>query len=391
MTSSSISWLAFYCLVSAALADDSILLDDEGMVHLQGGSFMMGNSRDTRVHPQQLPAQEILVDPFLIDVTPVTNEAFREFVRAKTFHTDSEQYGWSFVLDYQVTDRAKELTESQIKDASHWLAVPQAYWRQPDGPGSGINKRLDHPAGHISYNDAVAFCKWKGKRLPTESEWEYAARGGMPEKLYPWGDFKPGNDGSWRMNVWQGKFPEENDLSDGYATTSPVNAFEPNRFGLYDVLGNVWEWTASKYIEMNSHVLKNKPKEEQDAVHRVLRGGSFLDSMDGAFNHKVDLNTRMGNTEDSASSNTGFRCAKSVGKRSKAAGYQYQKPPKPKGRAGFDQEMLQKIVEEGGVEALQDFLGDKATVTTAGELKEKQEQLRKKVAEMKQDEEHIEL
>ncbi|GBG31852.1 Sulfatase-modifying factor 2 [Hondaea fermentalgiana] len=362
------------------------------MVTLDGGDFVMGDSLSTKLHPQALPPQRVHVDAFRVDKWPATNREFREFVRATKFKTDSEKFGWSFVLDYQATERARELSESQVKDASHWLAVPQAYWRQPDGPGSGIQDTLDHVAGHLSYNDAKAFCKWRGLRLLSESEWEFAARGGEVDTKYPWGNNEPWKetDGSWPMNVWQGTFPKENDLGDGYATTSPPQAFPPNKYGLYDVLGNVWEWTKTKYLEMHPDAIKQDQQRKGEAVQRVLRGGSFLDTADGAFNHKVDLNTRMGNTEDSASSNTGVRCAASVGPQSKESGYKYRKPSKPKGAGGIpglDQETMQRIVEEGGIEALQELLGDKATVTTAGELKERQAKMHRQMEELRRMEE----
>lgn len=367
---------------------------EANMVTLNGGDFVMGNSVDKTLNPQNLPPQKVHVDSFSIDKWPATNREFREFVRATKYKTDSEKFGWSFVLDYHATDRARELSESQVKDASHWLAVPQAYWRQPDGPGSGIQDKLDHTAGHLSYNDAKAYCIWRGLRLPSESEWEFAARGGLSETRYPWGDDQPWTKSEpvWPLNVWQGEFPESNLEEDGFATMNTAQAFPPNDFGLYDVLGNVWEWTKTKYYEMTPEAMKQDAQQQGEAVKRVLRGGSFLDTIDGSANHKVDLNTRMGNTEDSASTNTGVRCAKSIGERSKSSGYTYrtaaqQKKARGGMPAGLDQEAMQKIVEEGGIEALQKILGDRATVTTAGELKERQAKVKRQLDELRKMEE----
>nr|KAF6491162.1 sulfatase modifying factor 2 [Molossus molossus] len=168
----------------------------------------------------------------------------------------------------------------------------------PAGPGSGIRERLELPVVHVSWNDARAYCAWQGKRLPTEEEWEFAARGGLKGQVYPWGNqFQPN-----RTNLWQGKFPKGDTAEDGFHGVSPVNAFPPqNNYGLYDLVGNVWEWTASPY-------------QGADQDMRVLRGASWIDTSDGSANHRARVTTRMGNTPDSASDNLGFRCASSIGR-----------------------------------------------------------------------------
>ncbi|XP_068824262.1 inactive C-alpha-formylglycine-generating enzyme 2 isoform X5 [Capricornis sumatraensis] len=179
-----------------------------------------------------------------------------------------------------------------------WLPMERAFWRQPAGPGSGIREKLEFPVVHVSWNDARAYCAWRGKRLPTEEEWEFAARGSLKGQVYPWGNkFQPN-----RTNLWQGKFPKGDKAEDGFHGVSPVNAFPPqNDYGLYDLMGNVWEWTASQY-------------QAADQDMRVLRGASWIDTADGSANHRARVTTRMGNTPDSASDNLGFRCASSAGR-----------------------------------------------------------------------------
>jgi sulfatase modifying factor 1 len=341
---------------------------------------MMGDGLSTKGPIQGgLKQQMVRVSEFEIDATVATAEQFAEFIQDSKYVTDSETFKWSFVLDSHATPDALQAAESSVKDAQHWLAVPGASWQFPRGPGQPYTNWKNHPVTHISYRDAVAFCKWRGEkkfkdqnkigRLPTETEWEYAARGGLPEKTYPWGDgqlWVPG-DGrlkKWRTNIWQGSFPKKDAMEDGYSGTCPVNAFEPNGFGLYNVIGNVWEWTDTP-----------GPKASDGSSTRVLRGGSFLDSADGSFNHKVTVNARMTNTEDSASSNTGVRCVYSPPKKpgeKQSRGYVY-----PKEKPRLDQDILSKIAEEGGIEALQEYLGDTAQVTTPADLKKRKEELEK--------------
>jgi len=340
-------------------------------VTIKGGTFLMGDGSSTKGPIQgALPQQTVEVGDFEIDATAASNAEFDQFVSETKHVTDSEKFKWSFVLDSHLTEKAAETAQGSVKGAEHWVAVPDASWKYPRGPDSFP---LDnHPAVHLSYNDAKAYCAWKGGRLPTETEWEYAARGGLAEKQYPWGDSPMAVQGDgrlkkWKANVWQGKFPKKDDAEDGFSGTCPVDKYEPNAYGLYNMVGNVWEWTDSK-----------GPTGEGNTVNRVLRGGSFVDSVDGSFNHKVTVNTRMSNSEDSASSNTGVRCA--YGPVSKK-GYRY-----PKEKPRLDQATLSKIAEEGGIEALQEYLGKSAQVMTAKDLKERKEQLEKMKQELGQDE-----
>ncbi|PNJ03785.1 inactive C-alpha-formylglycine-generating enzyme 2 isoform X2 [Pongo pygmaeus] len=197
------------------------------MVQLQGGRFLMGtNSPDSR--DGEGPVQEVTVKPFAIDIFPVTNKDFRDFVREKKYQTEAEMFGWSFVFEDFVSDELRNKATQPMKPVLWWLPVEKAFWRQPAGPGSGIRERLEHPVLHVSWNDARAYCAWRRKRLPTEEEWEFAARGGLKGQVYPWGNqFQPN-----RTNLWQGKFPKGDKAEDGFHGVSPVNAFPAqNNYG----------------------------------------------------------------------------------------------------------------------------------------------------------------
>nr|XP_054768494.1 inactive C-alpha-formylglycine-generating enzyme 2-like [Lytechinus pictus] len=234
-----------------------------------------------------------------------------KFVRAKKYKTDAEKYTWSFAFDAFVPEDIKNTIEQRLPSAPWWIPVQNAYWRQPEGKGSGIEKRLNYPAVHISQVDARTFCQWHGWRLPTEAEWEFAARGGLEGKEYPWGNKYEKN----RMNIYKGKFPEENTKADGYHGVAPVDAFQPqNEYGLYDMIGNVWEWTSTKF-SANPSSKDDAPSpggEDPSKTRYVLRGGSYIDSKNGKFNHAARVTTRMGNEADAGSDNLGFRCAVSL-------------------------------------------------------------------------------
>ena len=188
------------------------------------------------------PAHPVLLAPFAIDATCVTNERFNDFVNATGYKTESEQFGWSFVFYGQLTPRQRETAVRLVVQGSEWWCrVDGATWRHPEGPGSTIKQRWHDPAVQVSWRDAAAYAAWAGKRLPTEAEWECAARGGLVQKRFPWGDeLEP--EGRHRMNVWQGVFPTENTEADGYYGVAPAKSFKANGFGLYNMTGNVWEW-----------------------------------------------------------------------------------------------------------------------------------------------------
>ncbi|MDF1659324.1 MAG: formylglycine-generating enzyme family protein [Verrucomicrobiales bacterium] len=267
------------------------------MVQLEGGSFLMGAAGpETWPSDQEGPVREVNVEPFWIDQTTVTNEQFSDFIEATGYITEAEQYGWSFVFHNQIPKQhRKQVQLVAVEGTAWWARLEKADWRKPGGPGTNLKKIGDHPVVHVSWNDAIAYASWAGKRLPTETEWEFASRGGLEQKIYPWGDeLMP--DGKHRCNIWQGRFPQEDTGEDGYAGTAPAKSFRANGYGLYHCVGNVWEWTADWFAGAGSG--------------RVIRGGSYL--CHDSYCNRYRNSARTKNTPDSSTGHTGFRCAISV-------------------------------------------------------------------------------
>jgi len=241
------------------------------------------------------PAHKVTLSPFYIDATEVTNAEFALFVEATGYKTDAEKRGFSWAF------------KKGLKD---WKAIEGADWRHPLGPDSTITDKMDHPVVNVSWNDAAAYAKWAGKRLPTEAEWEYAARGGREGDIYPWGnELIPG--GALKANFWQGTWPDDNRLGDGYYYTSPAGSFEPNGFGVYDTIGNVWEWTADWYdADYYKRSPEKNPKGPKVGEFRVARGGSWFCSEGYCGAYRVGF--RGKSPPDSSFNNVGFRCAKNA-------------------------------------------------------------------------------
>ena len=274
---------------------------DHRVVHLPGGRFLMGTDSSQAIPGDgEGPVRPVDVAPFAIDTSPVTNAAFAAFVHATGYRTDAEHFGTSFVFHAQIPpERYKELVLDTLAAAPWWCLVQGASWRAPEGPGSHIDTRADHPVVHVSWNDAQAYAAWSGASLPTEAQWEYAARAGLEQKLYPWGDdLTP--DGKHLCNIWQGDFPATNTAEDGYVATCPVDAFPPNGYGLYSMTGNTWEWCADAW---SAH----GPEARVPDGH-VMKGGSFLCHAPYCNRYRVAARTR--NTPDSSASNIGFRCVR---------------------------------------------------------------------------------
>jgi formylglycine-generating enzyme required for sulfatase activity len=276
------------------------------MVLLPGGEFLMG-SDDPVGYPAdgEGPARRVTVSPFWIDIAAVTNRQFGEFVAATGYVTAAERDGWSFVFAGLLPDNFPETRG--VAAAPWWREVIGADWRHPQGPHSTLEGRDDHPVVHVTWDDASAYSTWAGTRLSTEAEWEYAARGGLEGKRYPWGDdLMPG--GEHRCNIWHGEFPRTNTMADGYYGTAPAHTFAPNGFGLYNCVGNVWEWCADWFARPGRDAAPQvDPPGPGFGTHRVIRGGSYLCHESYCFRYRVAA--RSSNTPDSSTGNMGFRCA----------------------------------------------------------------------------------
>ncbi len=309
-----------------------------GMVWIPGGEFTMGTDSDLGWADEK-PAHRVRVEGFWMDATEVTNEQFRAFVAATGYVTTAEKPPSLEEIMKQSPPGTppppkeklvpgsmvfKPTTEKvDTRDFSQWWHwIPGACWKHPEGPGSDLKGREQHPVVHVSWDDAVAYAKWAGKRLPTEAEWEFAARGGLENKPYVWGDERP-TDTVIHANLWQGEFPYRNTKADGYERTAPVKSFKPNGYGLYDMAGNVWEWCNDWYDRelyrrrSGRGVIVNPagPERSNDPLHpfelrRVQRGGSFL--CNDAYCSRYRPSARHGCTPDTGMSHVGFRCVKSA-------------------------------------------------------------------------------
>ncbi len=280
----------------------------EDMIQLDGATFLMG-TEDKEGFPAdgEGPIREVTLAPFLIDRYPVTNERFREFVRATNYRTEAEQFGWSFVFHLHIPkERFAEIVSDRAPSVNWWCRVNGASWKHPEGPDSSIDARLHYPATHLSWTDATAYAEWAGKRLPTEAEWEYASRGGFEQRIYPWGDELTPN-GRHLCNVWQGQFPDFNSAEDGFIGTCPVDSFEPNGYGLFTITGNAWEW-CNDWFHPTYHIAATRlnPLGPPTGTQRVMKGGSYL--CHRSYCNRYRVAARTSNTPDSATTNISFRC-----------------------------------------------------------------------------------
>lgn len=277
------------------------------LVELPGGSFLMGTDDEIGYRADgEGPVREITLSPFRIAPTTVTTAQFATFVKATGHVTDAEKFDFSYVFEGFLS-RELAARAPRVPATPWWRGVQGATWRRPEGPGSSVDARQNHPATHISHHDALAYCDWSGTRLPTEAEWEYAARGGLVQKRYPWGDeLAPG--GRHQCNIWRGTFPTVNTAADGFRATAPANSFRPNGFGLHNTVGNVWEWTAD-WFSRDHHVTgeRTDPRGPGSGETRVMRGGSHM--CHDSYCNRYRVAARSSNTPDSSAGNIGFRIA----------------------------------------------------------------------------------
>jgi len=320
----------------APMAERSIAAPP-GMVWIPSGEFTMGSNAED-ASPHERPAHRVAVRGFWMDQTDVTNAQFRVFVEATGYVTTAEKVPTEEEIMRYAGPGARPPKKEELvagavvftppdhpvdlSDPSQWWKwTPRANWRHPLGPASSIDGLDDHPVVHVSWFDAEAYAKWAGKRLATEAEWEFAARGGLEGKKYVWGN-EPFDESHPQCNNFQGHFPDNNSTKDGFARTSPVKAFPPNGYGLYDMAGNVWQWTADWYLpeayaqRAGGGVVVNPtgpphsfdPRERPP--ERVHRGGSFLCCVGYCFNYRPSA--RMGCTPDTGMSHLGFRCVRNA-------------------------------------------------------------------------------
>jgi formylglycine-generating enzyme required for sulfatase activity len=279
-------------------------------IALAGGTFEMGNPFDDGFSADgETPVHPVSLSPFMIDATSVTNADFEKFVAATGYVTEAESFGYSAVFHLVLAAEEDDVL-GRPPQTPWWLGVRGADWRHPEGRRSGIDDRGDHPVVHVSWNDAQAYCAWAGRRLPTEAEWEFSSRGGLAGARYPWGDELMDRDGAWQVNIWQGDFPSHNSTEDGFLTTAPVRSFRPNGYGLWQTVGNVWEWCADRFSPATYEHdalagVVTDPRGPQVGELRVMRGGSYL--CHDSYCNRYRNAARSSNTPDSSMGNTGFR------------------------------------------------------------------------------------
>ncbi len=281
----------------------------EEMVLIEAGPFLMGTDSDEGWEADgEKKVTEVSLGSYWISRCCVTNREFGEFVDDTGYVSEAEHFGWSYVFHILLQKSVlKRLKPQNVQGLEWWYGVEGAYWKKPEGPGSNVKKRMDYPAVHISWADAVAYCQWKGHRLPTEAEWEKAARGGLEQKMYAWGDeLHP--EGKHRCNIWQGNFPLANTAEDGHVGPAPAKSFRANGFGMYNVAGNVWEW-CSDWFSPSWRLIHTEPNPQGPDMgdRKVMKGGSYL--CHDSYCNRYRVAARTSNTPDSSTGNLGFRTA----------------------------------------------------------------------------------
>lgn len=281
---------------------DSILKhasEYDKMSLIPGGKYLIGTNEPVFEDDKEGPEREVELKRFYLDKYEVSNSDFQDFVKQTGYVTEAEKFGDSFVFKILISPGVQqEYEDFRVLQAPWWYKVKDVNWKQPEGVGSSIKERLDHPVVHVSWNDADSYCTWRKKRLPTEAEWEAACRGGKKRKLFPWGNKLMPNGQHW-MNIWQGEFPDSNTADDGAISTCPVDKYRQNEFDLYNIVGNAWEWTSDPWTAADT------TKENPD---RVKKGGSYLCHKSYCYRYRCAA--RSQNSQDSSAGNLSFRCAK---------------------------------------------------------------------------------
>lgn len=289
---------------AASLPDGPALL--AGMALIEGGQFHVGTDQPIFPADGEMPRRPVRLPRFFLDTKEVTNSQFARFVEATGHTTEAETFGNSFVAESYLSDQEKAKISQAVASAPWWLPVEGADWRRPEGADSSIDGRDDHPVVHVSWNDAVSYCKWAGKRLPTEAEWEVACRNGKENRLFPWGNKWRPKD-AYFANTWTGQFPTEDTGEDGFVGAGPVASFPAaSSNGLHDMIGNVWEWTQDWWTVQHA----TDPAGPAAGTDKVKKGGSFMCHKDYCYRYRCAA--RSQNTPDSSAHNLGFRCAASV-------------------------------------------------------------------------------
>lgn len=335
-----LAWLIFFSCETRQETNPEVVAAEKpgepipGMVWIAGGTFVMGTDED-QAYDHERPAHQVKVSGFWMDESEVTNEQFAVFVKETGYTTVAERKPKWEELQKQSPPGTPAPPDSllvpgalvfnppghpvMLNDYSQWWRwLPGTDWQHPEGPESNLDGRMHLPVVHVAFEDALAYCEWAGKRLPTEAEWEFASRGGAEQQRYAWGN-EVKHNGRFMANTFQGSFPNHNSAEDGYDRLAPVKSFPPNAYGLYDMIGNVWEWTSDWYhVEYFRQLARNNvsvnpsgPTEPYDpnepyAIKRVSKGGSFLCADDYCVNYRPSA--RQGTAFDSGMSNLGFRC-----------------------------------------------------------------------------------
>ena len=323
------------CKNQTQIKTEEQILQIPGMVWISGGIYDMGASDGDRMAlPHEKPKHTVKVDGFYMDETEVTNAQFSKFIEATNYITTAERpVDWELIKQQLppgtpkphdslllpgslLFKKTKESVPNLYDFSQWWRWTTGANWKQPEGKGSSIDGKDNHPVVHLSYEDAMAYCHWAGRRLPTEAEWEFAARGGKRDKIYFWGDLT--DKLSSYVNSWEGEFPVDNTQADGFEKSAPVKTYPPNGYGLYEISGNVWEWTSDwyssqyyQYCKENS--ITNNPKGPNEAFNpnnpyideRVIRGGSFLCNASYCASYRVS--SRMATDPNTSLEHLGFR------------------------------------------------------------------------------------